>query len=50
MRAYFEGEIDGDRVTAPRWQEEILEPKFLDKFQKVHRELTEMGIKTVLYD
>jgi hypothetical protein len=50
MRAYFEGEIDGDRVTAPRWQEEILEPKFRDKFQKVHRELTEMGIKTVLYD
>ncbi len=50
IREYFETEIDGERVIAPRWQEEIAEPKFRDKFQKVHRELKEMGINTGIYD
>lgn len=49
IRNYFETEVDGKRVIASRWQEEISEPKFLKKFNSVHRELCELGIDTALY-
>jgi hypothetical protein len=50
MRQYFEDEFDGHRVIAQKWRAEILEPKFERKFAKVHKELSELGVDSPLYD
>jgi len=50
MREYFDHEVKGERVVAARWQEELNEAKFLDRFRKVHRELADLGIEAKLYD
>jgi hypothetical protein len=50
MRAFFEREVDGQRVIQARWREEISEPLFEARFRAVHRELEELGISTALYD
>lgn len=50
IRKYFDSEVDGERVTAQRWRDEITEPKFEAKFRKVYKELQDLGINTALYD
>lgn len=50
IRKYFESEVDGERVIAQKWREEIKEPKFEAKFRKVHKELHDLGIRTALYE
>lgn len=46
MREYFEREFDGERVIAQKWQTEIEEPRFEQKFMRVRKELSELGIAT----
>jgi hypothetical protein len=50
IRNYFESEVDGERVIAQKWRDEIKEPKFEAKFYKIHKELHDLGIRTALYE
>jgi len=50
IRSYFDGKVEGDRVIAQKWRDEITHPEFESKFEQVYRELVAAGIETVRYE
>jgi hypothetical protein len=50
IRSYFEGKVEGDRVMAQKWRDEIAHPEFESKFERAYRELVAAGIETVRYE